>query len=112
MVGHTGSGKSSIVNLAAKFYLPTEGAVRIDGREIRTLTSHSLHRQMGIVSQQNFLFSGTLLDNIRIGRPDTTEEAVRAAGASVVSVGHPQTTLESLFLDALRKDKRGAGHHD
>jgi ATP-binding cassette subfamily B protein len=79
LVGHTGSGKSSIVNLAAKFYLPTEGAVRIDGREIRTLTSHSLHRQMGIVSQQNFLFSGTLLDNIRIGRPDTTEEAVRAA---------------------------------
>jgi ATP-binding cassette subfamily B protein len=79
LVGHTGSGKSSIVNLAAKFYLPTRGEVLIDGREIRAITSHSLHRQTGIVQQQNFLFSGTVLDNIRIGRPETTEEGVRAA---------------------------------
>ena len=77
LVGHTGSGKSSIINLAAKFYLPTQGEVRMDGREIRTLTSHSLHRQMGLVSQQNFLFTGSVLDNIRIGRPDTTDAAIR-----------------------------------
>jgi ABC-type multidrug transport system fused ATPase/permease subunit len=79
LVGHTGSGKSSIVNLVAKFYLPTRGEVRLDGREIRTLTSQSLHRQMGLVQQQNFLFSGTVLDNIRLGRPGATEEEVRAA---------------------------------
>jgi ATP-binding cassette subfamily B protein len=79
LVGHTGSGKSSIINLASKFYLPTHGEVLIDGREIRHLTSHSLHRQMGIVQQQNFLFGGTVLDNIRMSRPEATVEEVRDA---------------------------------
>jgi ATP-binding cassette subfamily B protein len=79
LVGHTGSGKSSIVNLVAKFYLPTQGEVLIDGREIRTLTSQALHRQMGLVSQQNFLFSGTVRDNIRFARPTATDDEVRAA---------------------------------
>jgi ATP-binding cassette subfamily B protein len=79
LVGHTGSGKSSIINLAAKFYLPTAGELRIDGREIRTLTSRSLHQQMGMVQQQNFLFSGTVLDNIRQSRPEATDEDIREA---------------------------------
>jgi ATP-binding cassette subfamily B protein len=79
LVGHTGSGKSSIINLAAKFYLPTLGEVRVDGREIRTVTSHSLHRQMGMVQQQNLLFSGTVLENIRVAKPEATEEEVREA---------------------------------
>ncbi len=79
LVGHTGSGKSSIINLVGKFYLPTRGEVLVDGREIRTLTSHSLHRQMGMVQQQNFLFSGTVLDNIRLSKPEADEEEVRAA---------------------------------
>jgi len=78
LVGHTGSGKSSIINLAAKFYLPTAGEVMIDGREIRTLTGRSLHRQTGMVQQQNFLFAGTVLDNIRFSRPEATEAEVRA----------------------------------
>jgi ATP-binding cassette subfamily B protein len=77
LVGHTGSGKSSIVGLAAKFYLPTRGELLIDGREIRSITSHSLHRQMGMVQQQNFLFSGTVLDNIRLSRPEAGEDEVR-----------------------------------
>ncbi len=79
LVGHTGSGKSSIINLVAKFYLPTGGELRIDGHEIRTLTSHSLHRQMGMVQQQNFLFTGTVLENIRLSRPEATLAEVRAA---------------------------------
>ncbi|BET65979.1 ABC transporter ATP-binding protein [Opitutales bacterium ASA1] len=83
LVGHTGSGKSSIVNLVSKFYLPTAGEILIDGREIRTITSRSLHRQMGIVLQQNFLFSGTLLDNIRFGRPGATDEEVVEAVRSL-----------------------------
>jgi ATP-binding cassette subfamily B protein len=83
LVGHTGSGKSSIINLAAKFYLPTTGELRVDGREIRTLTSQSLHRQMGMVQQQNFLFSGSVLDNIRVARPGATEEEARAAAAQL-----------------------------
>ena len=81
LVGHTGSGKSSIINLVSKFYLPTRGELLIDGHEIRAITSHSLHRQMGMVQQQNFLFSGTVLDNIRLAKPEATEEAVREAAA-------------------------------
>lgn len=83
LVGHTGSGKSSIINLVAKFYLPTEGEVRLDGREIRTIRSDSLHRQMGMVQQQNFLFGGTVIENIRFSRPDATDDDVRAAAASL-----------------------------
>ena len=79
LVGHTGSGKSSIINLAAKFYLPTRGEVRVDDRDIRAITSLSLHRQMGMVQQQNLLFSGTVLENIRLARPGATEEEVREA---------------------------------
>lgn len=83
LVGHTGSGKSSIINLVSKFYLPTAGEVLIDGREIRTVTSCSLHRQTGMVQQQNFLFSGTVLDNIRMAKPDATDEEVRDAAAQL-----------------------------
>ena len=83
LVGHTGSGKSSIINLVAKFYLPTSGELLVDGREVRTITSHSLHRQMGMVQQQNFLFSGTVLENIRLAKPEATEAAVRAAAAQL-----------------------------
>lgn len=79
LVGHTGSGKSSIINLVAKFYLPTAGRVMIDGREVHSIASHSLHRQLGMVQQQNFLFTGTLLENIRVGKPEATEEEVREA---------------------------------
>ena len=79
LVGHTGSGKSSIINLVSKFYLPTGGELLVDGREIRTVTSHSLHRQMGMVQQQNFLFTGTVLANIRLSKPDATEAEVRDA---------------------------------
>ena len=81
LVGHTGSGKSSIINLVSKFYLPDAGEILVDGREIRTLTSQSLHRQMGMVQQQNFLFSGTILDNIRMSRPGATDDEVREAAA-------------------------------
>ena len=79
LVGHTGSGKSSIINLVSKFYLPSSGVLLVDGREIRTLTSNSLHRQMGMVHQQNFLFSGTVLENIRLAKPEASEAEVRRA---------------------------------
>jgi ATP-binding cassette subfamily B protein len=79
LVGHTGSGKSSIINLAGKFYLPTGGEVLIDGHDIRKITSHSLHRQMGMVQQQNLLFSGTVLENIRVAKPEASEDEVREA---------------------------------
>jgi ATP-binding cassette subfamily B protein len=79
LVGHTGSGKSSIINLISKFYLPTSGALLIDGVEIRKIKADSLHTQMGIVLQNNFLFTDSVVDNIRQGKPGATEDDVRAA---------------------------------
>jgi ATP-binding cassette subfamily B protein len=80
LVGETGSGKSSIINLIAKFYLPTQGRVLIDGHDLNDVTTFSLHEQMGIVLQQNFLFTGTVMDNIRIGRPEATNlDVIEAA---------------------------------
>ncbi|MGE0608638.1 MAG: ABC transporter ATP-binding protein [Pirellulales bacterium] len=79
LVGATGSGKTSITNLIAKFYLPTGGKVLLDGYDVMAARTDSLRRQIGIVSQQNFLFSGTLIDNIRLGRPGASDEQVRQA---------------------------------
>jgi len=78
LVGHTGSGKTTLVSLLQKFYLPTGGRVLVDGTGLNTITSDSLRSQMGSVQQNNFLFSGTVLDNIRLARPDATEAEVRA----------------------------------
>jgi ATP-binding cassette subfamily B protein len=78
LVGHTGSGKSSIINLLAKFYLPTTGEILLDGHEIRNVTAESLHRQMSIVNQVNFLFSGTVMENIRFGKPTAKDEEIIA----------------------------------
>ncbi len=72
LVGHTGSGKSSIINLISKFYLPDAGQILIDGQNVLELTGHSLHRQMAIVSQANFLFNGTVAENMRFSRPEAT----------------------------------------
>jgi ATP-binding cassette subfamily B protein len=79
LVGHTGSGKTSIINLIAKFYLPTSGRAAIDGVDLLDLDTQALHRQLGIVLQQNFLFAGSVADNIRVGRPDATDAEVREA---------------------------------
>jgi ATP-binding cassette subfamily B protein len=79
LVGHTGSGKSSIINLVSKFYLPTSGELLIDGHDVRMLTSQSLHQQMGMVQQHNFLFAGTVLENIRYGRPEASDAEIYEA---------------------------------
>ncbi len=76
LVGHTGSGKTTIINLIAKFYLPTAGRITIDGHDITSIRTESLHKQMGIVLQINFLFTGTIMDNIRTGKPGATDEEV------------------------------------
>jgi len=81
LVGHTGSGKSSIINLVSKFYLPTAGEILVDGHEIRSVTGRSLHRQMGMVQQQNFLFSGSVLENIVLSRPGASVQDVRDSAA-------------------------------
>lgn len=79
IVGATGGGKSTLASLIAKFYLPDEGAVLLDGIDTRELSSPWLHGHLGIVPQQNHLFGGTILDNIRVVRPGATEADAREA---------------------------------
>jgi len=92
LVGHTGSGKTTLVGLLQKFYLPASGRVLVDNLDLNSVTSDSLRSQMGNVQQNNYLFTGSVLDNIRLARPAATEADVR-------------TTLEALdcldLLDAL-----------
>ncbi len=76
LVGSTGSGKSSIISLIARFYQPQQGRVLVDGHDIRHVTGESLHKQTGLVLQVNYLFSGTVMENIRYARPGTTAEQV------------------------------------
>jgi ATP-binding cassette subfamily B protein len=79
LVGATGSGKTTLASLIAKFHLPTAGSVLLDGHDTRDLQSDAIHRSLGVVPQQNFLFLGSVLDNIRVVRPDATREEVLAA---------------------------------
>ena len=79
LVGPTGAGKTTIVSLLMRFYDVDEGRITVDGHDIRQVTQSSLRRQMGIVLQDTFLFSGTVMDNIRYGRLDATDEEVIAA---------------------------------
>ena len=80
LVGMSGGGKTSICHLIPRFYDVTEGAVRIDGKDVRLLTQESLRRNIGIIQQDVFLFAGTILENIRYGRPDATDrEVIEAA---------------------------------
>jgi ATP-binding cassette subfamily B protein len=85
LVGTTGAGKTTIAKLATRFYDPVGGRVTIDGVDLRSLTSTDLHRSVVMVTQENYLFSGSIADNIRFGRPEATQEqveqATRALGA-------------------------------
>ncbi|HNZ13784.1 MAG TPA: ABC transporter ATP-binding protein [Anaerolineaceae bacterium] len=93
LVGPTGAGKTSIGNLIARFYDVSGGAVKIDGVDVRTVTQESLHQQIGLVPQDSFLFSGTIADNIRFGRPAASdaevEEAARLANAHAFITSRP-----------------------
>ena len=83
LVGPTGAGKTSIANLVGRFYDVADGAVLIDGHDVRDITRNSLRRQMSLVPQDPFLFSGTITDNIRFGRPDASlDDVIRAAEAA------------------------------
>ncbi|MFM7240973.1 MAG: ABC transporter ATP-binding protein, partial [Opitutia bacterium] len=79
LVGHTGSGKSTIIGLLAKFQRPEGGQVLVDGHDLADLRQDALRRQMGFVFQQNFLFAGTVADNVKATRPEASDEAVRQA---------------------------------
>lgn len=106
LVGHTGSGKTSIVSLICRLYPHQSGEVLIDGRRIQDITIASLHSQTGLVLQDNFLFSGSVMDNIRFARPEATDDEVRAACKALDCL----EVFESL-PDGLNTDvgERGAG---
>ncbi len=76
LVGHTGSGKTTLSSLIAKYHLPTQGNVLLDGQDVVRLHSDAIHHSLGVVPQQNFLFQGSVLDNIRLTRPETTRDEV------------------------------------
>jgi ATP-binding cassette subfamily B protein len=77
LVGTTGAGKSTIIKLLARFYDPGQGTVRIDGHDLRKVTTRSLREQLAVVPQEAFLFTGSILDNIRFGRPRASLEEVQ-----------------------------------
>lgn len=83
LVGPTGAGKTTIVNLLSRFYDLDSGQVLIDGVDIKGVTLHSLRKQMGVMLQDTFIFSGTVMDNIRYSRLDATDEEVIAAAKAV-----------------------------
>lgn len=83
LVGPTGAGKSTIVNLISRFYDPVKGRVLIDGHDIKKVTLDSLRKQMGVMLQDSFIFSGTIMDNIRYGKLDATDEEVINAAKAV-----------------------------
>lgn len=85
LVGSTGAGKTTIANLIPRFYDVREGAVRVDGYDVRRLTRESLRRQIGMVLQEPFLFTGTVADNIRYGRPEAGQAEIHAAARAVAA---------------------------
>ena len=93
IVGNSGGGKSTIVNLIPRFYDIKSGAIKIDGKDIRQMSLDSLRSNISMVFQDNFLFSGTIRENIMMGNPDATEEelknAVKAAHLEDVTAGLP-----------------------
>jgi ATP-binding cassette subfamily B protein len=83
LVGESGGGKSTLARLIGRFYDPDSGAVRVDGHDLRTVKLRSYRRQLGVVLQDPFLFSGTIASNIRFAKPDATDAEVAAAAAAV-----------------------------
>jgi len=83
LVGPTGAGKSTVINLLARFYDIQGGKIKVDGNDIKHVTLHSLRSQMGIMLQDSFLFSGTIIDNIRYSKADATDEEVIEAAKAV-----------------------------
>lgn len=79
LVGPTGAGKTTIINLLARFYLPTEGKILVDGRDLMTVDLESYRKQIGMVLQDTFIFSGTIMDNLRFGKLDATQEEIDRA---------------------------------
>lgn len=106
LVGPTGAGKTTVVNLISRFYDIQKGTIRVDGYDLTQVSIESLRRQMGVMTQDNFLFSGTVRDNIRFGKLDATDEEIMAA-AKAVNAHDFIMKLENGYDTVLKE--RGAG---
>lgn len=106
IVGPTGAGKTTIINLLPRFWDVAQGAITIDGHDVRDVTAHSLREQIGLVLQDTFLFSASVMDNIRYGRPDATDEEVIEA-AKLARADEFINKLENGYDTVL--GERGAG---
>ena len=106
LVGETGGGKSTTAKLIARFYDPDDGAVRVDGTDLRDVQLVGYRRQLGVVLQDPFLFSGTIADNIRFAKPDASEEEV-ASAAAAVGVDRVAARLEGGLQHVVREGGSG-----
>lgn len=106
MVGATGAGKSTLAKLLARFYDPSDGAVRLDGTDLRELADEDLRRNVVMVTQESFMFSGSIADNIRLGRPSATDDEVRGAAAAVGLTDFVSTLPDGLDTDVRKRGGR------
>lgn len=106
LVGTTGAGKTTIAKLIARFYDPTSGAVTLDGIDLRDVSQSELRRHVVMVTQENFMFEGTIADNIRFGRPDATDEQVRAAAQAVGADRFIATLADGYDTDVAKRGGR------
>jgi ATP-binding cassette subfamily B protein len=105
-VGPTGAGKTTVVNLLSRFYDVNGGSVEIDGHDVRNITLDSLRTQVGVMMQDSFIFSGTIIDNIRYGRPEATDEECIAAARKVYASEFIESLPNGYYTEV---HERGAG---
>jgi ABC-type multidrug transport system fused ATPase/permease subunit len=105
-VGATGAGKTTVARLAARFWDPTEGRVTLDGVDLRALTEDDLRRAVVTVTQESFLFAGSVADNIRIGKPDATIGEVRAAAEAIGADAFVERLPDGYDTDVHQKGAR------
>lgn len=106
LVGTTGAGKTTIAKLVTRFYDPGSGVVSLDGIDLRDLAQTDLRRHVVMVTQENFMFGGTVADNIRFGRPDATDEDVRAAAHAVGADTFIEALPEGYDTDVAKRGGR------
>ncbi len=106
LVGTTGAGKTTIAKLIARFYDPTSGAVTLDGTDLRDIAQSELRRHVVMVTQENFMFDGTVADNIRFGRPEATDAEVAAAAAAVGADRFIDTLPQRYATDVAKRGGR------
>ncbi|ERG63823.1 hypothetical protein L332_04965 [Agrococcus pavilionensis RW1] len=104
LVGTTGAGKSTLAKLVSRFYDPTEGAVKLDGVDLRELANDDLRRAVVMVTQEAYLFSGTVADNIALGKPGASDEEIEAAARAVGAHGFIEALPDGYATDV---NKRG-----